>query len=103
LKAKGETNRAFIDRIVKRKLGDLPGDLALTIGQEQQLADGVARVPVEISFTARSDRQATQALIALGLPETGFAWDEVSLLSDARARRVTLTGHLSALVMEPVE
>ena len=103
LKAKDETNRAFIDRVIKRKLGDLPGDLALTVGEAQKLAEGVARVPVEISFTARSDRQATAALIALGLPETGFSWDEFSLLSDPRARKVTLTGRLSALVMEPVE
>jgi len=103
LKDKGETNRAFLDRVVKRKLGDLPGDLALSYGQEQKLAEGVVRVPVEISFTARSDRQATQTLIALGLPETGFSWDEFSLLSDPRARKVTLTGRLSAIVMEPVE
>jgi hypothetical protein len=106
LKPKGEAPRAFVDRVVRSRFGgaaNLPADFSLTTGTPQVLSEGMVRVPADLSFTARSDRQVLDILAALGLPQMGFSWDEVTLLADNRARKVTVSGRISAFVVEPVE
>jgi hypothetical protein len=105
MKRKGEPDRAFVERLLRARFDGTiaPDELTLQTGEAQPLGDGVTRVPVDLTFTAHSDRQALDTLVALGLPETGFAWDEFSMLSDPHARKITVSGRLNALVVEAVE
>lgn len=104
LMPKGGDPKGFAEKVVREKIAALGPvrDLTVNSGEISRHEDGIAEVPVSLSFVSGS--QTALALVGvLGRPEQGVAWDELTLTPDARARSVQVAGRVTALVIEEAE
>lgn len=104
-RTKGKTRPENVVALVRGKLDALGPFQSLSIapGTLQPTGDGMARLTVNASFTTTSDRQAVAALRLFARPETGLAWQSVTVTADRRDKHVTVSGKLLALLVDPVE
>jgi hypothetical protein len=91
--------------MVRDRLNALGPALSLSVvpGTEETAGGGIGRLPIDVSMTTGSDRAAIEALKLFSRPETGLAWQTVSVAADRQEHRVTVTGKVIALVVGPVE
>jgi len=69
----------------------------------EQPSPRLASQPRLTSIATASDRQAADAILLFARPETGIAWQTLSVAADRKERRVTVTGRLVALEVDAVE
>jgi len=101
--APGDPGR-FAETRLRAQLADGPArQISVGSGESSRLAEGVARVPVSISFTTSSDRHAARTALELGRPETGAVWEELSMIANTQERTIQVSGRLTALVIESAE
>jgi len=96
---------AGIERLIRHRLEELGPLLNLTVaaGSRQTVGEGLSEFLADIAFTARNDAQALDAAAMFSRPETGLAWDSLVVTADRHERKVTFTGKLAVLAVEPVE
>jgi hypothetical protein len=98
-------DKTFLESIIRDRLAAAGPyeELRMTFGVPQVFEQGVRRHLVDLSFSTLSDRQALYALATLGIPEQGMAWDSFAVAADRQQKRITITGRLTALLIEPAE
>lgn len=101
---KGGEPKAFAEKAVREAIAAQGPvrNLVVTLGEASSLGDGVTEVPVSIAFVS-GNQTALATVAALGLPEKGVLWEELSLGADAKTQTVSLAGRLAALVIEAAE
>jgi hypothetical protein len=78
-------------------------NLAITPVTDSPSGDGIIRSTINVSFVSADDRKALEAIRRFGRPETGIAWQSLSVAADRKERHVTVTGKLIALAVDAVE
>ncbi len=98
-------DRTFVEDLVRARLADAGPveNLTMTVGDPEQLAEGLRRVRVTLSYETPSDRQAALSLLTLGHPSIGTAWEAISLSADRKRRTISLDGQLAVLVIDAAE
>ena len=102
---KGKVRPEAIVSTIRGQLAAISSLQNLTVTQLAQTpsGDGIGRLIVNVAFAAPNDRQALEAIHLFARPETGFAWQTLSVTADRKERRVTVTGKVAALMVDPVE
>ena len=86
--------------------GQLPAAVEvkdLLVGEPTRQADGVYTLSARLHLTTTGDREAIQAIWALGEPAQGIAWKDYTVSVDAEQRRIDISGELDAVVVQAVE
>lgn len=101
---KGGEARTFAEKLVRETImaqGPVR-NLVVTLGEASRKSDGVTEIPLSIAFVSGS-QTALAVIGALGQPERGMLWDELSVGTDAKSQTVSVSGRVAALVLEAAE
>lgn len=104
LMPKGQDPRAFLERMIRDAVtqhGPVR-DLSLVVGESAARGDGIHQLRITLSFVG-GDRTALGLISALGLPERGSLWDELTVTADPKSKTVSVSGQLVAMVIEAAE
>lgn len=101
---KGGEPKSFADKVVRDTISTQGAvrNLVVSLGEATVRSEGITEVPVSVSFVSGS-QTALATVSILGMPEKGLLWEELTVAADAKAQTVSVTGRLSALVIEAAE
>ena len=91
--------------LVKDQLDHLGAlqNLAVAPVTDSPSGDGMVRSTVSVTFVSANDEAAGAAIDLFARPETGLAWQSLSVAADRQAHRVSVTGKVVALAVDAIE
>lgn len=101
---KGGEPKSFADKVVRETIAaqGTVRNLVVTLGEASVRGEGVTEVPVSVAFIGGSDT-ALATVSALGVPEKGLLWEDLTVTADAKTQTVSVAGRVSALIIEAAE
>lgn len=75
----------------------------MSAGEVRNQGEGVHKISTSIELESLTHQGAIHALMGLGVPSEGLAWESFSLHADADKHKVNISGRILGVVIEAAE